>query len=155
MSDVEAVLVRRVHSQAVVELHVVRSLGADADADFGARLTRAFAPLLLIGETVRVVAATVLKPDISIKLPVTRLELAAAASAVRDRLVNTVTPGFGIALDVAAIEQAARGVREGKDARVVAMALAGDSDLAAIQPQSDEVVRIDPDRLTFIAGRQP
>ncbi|MDB5678830.1 baseplate J/gp47 family protein [Sphingomonas bacterium] len=157
LSDVEAVRVHRPTppAAAVVELHVVRRSGAVVDADFTARLTRAFAPVLLIGETVRVVPAPVLKPDIGIMLPVARSELAAAASAVRDRLIHAVTPGFGIALEIAMIEQAARAVRQGKGAHVVALALAGDGDLAAIRPQPHEVVRVDPDRLTFVAGRQP
>lgn len=154
LSDIEAVLVHRRSDPAVVDLSVVRSAGGEVDADFAARLVRAFEPLLLIGETVRIVAATVLKPHIGIMLPVARSELAAAASAVRDHLLQRLKPDFGSALDIATIERTVRAIREGRGAQVVAMALAGDSDLAAIRPEPHAVVRIDPDRLTFVAGRQ-
>ncbi|WP_293990083.1 hypothetical protein [Sphingomonas sp.] len=148
LSEVDAVLVRRTPESPVVELRVVTPQGYIADADFCSRLADAITPLLLIGESIRIAPAKVLTPALTIRLPVAPAELAAAATVARTQLVRSVTPGFGIALDIPTIERAV------PNAQVVTMAHAGDDDLAAIRPQPDEIVRIDPSRLTFVAGRQ-
>jgi hypothetical protein len=153
LAGVGAASARRSRSKGsgVVTVRVARRDGRKVEEPFLARVSAHLAPLQLIGDEVEIRAASYVAPEIGIELQIASGHSSRAVThGVRSRLAEDLRLGFGEGLTPARLLAAALAIPGVADARVTVLARAGPTGtVERIEAGSDEIIRIDPDRLTL------
>lgn len=135
---------------SLVTILVVRRRAAAVDEAFIARVSAHLAPLQLIGDRVEIRAAPYVTPAIAVELQIAAGHSRhAVMERVRARLTVEIEPRFGESLSADRLLDTVLAVPAVADARVTSLARDAGRIVRRIEVASDEIIRIDPERVTL------